>query len=264
MAETVITRIGPIVDSKGQTLFVYAPLSGRVTQEAVVFTQDDAEGLSQIISVLGDVDIAVDRVLVEAGAMLGLKARELSVGEAVLASEIALGLHKLSGVPSTTNAAWRRGFFEQLGAAWFAPAINLLTEGIVAQGEVSGQTGGRKIRIGVTCAFRPDPDPTVLFSLAGTGDEAKADVDLALMEEPYYLRDQLSGAYNVDAVPRIAVSDGFVDTAWCDNWLPVITTVLAALSAIPTDKTSGEATLAECKGGPLHAKMSFLQNVNLL
>lgn len=242
MTSTVIIRIGPIADSDGNVLNVYAPLSYRISREAVVFAPTDREGLQSVSRTLQDVDLACAPELAEAATAIGAEVRPLTSAEAELAADVALGLKPIAGVPEATDAHRRRFFFRALGRLEDSPIRTRLEAGALAQGEITGQIADREIAVGVTMGHKFDSYPIWLFSIVGTGSENEGDVDLAMINEPEYVRNALQRAYGFDYVPRLATAIGPIDRRWSDLWLPVLSAAIEAVAAIDNGGGHGAST----------------------
>jgi hypothetical protein len=254
----MIARIGPISDADGNQLNVYVPLARDVTRDSVVFASTDSSGLRLVAEAMSGVELACEPSLAEAGAEIGATPRQMTASETALTAEVALGLKVLKGVPKTSDPHLRRNFLKALVTCLEAPVLSLIKDGSVLQGEVNGKLGERSVRVGVTCAYRDDPWPTLLFSIVGTGDDNEGDVDLALTPGPDYLRRALLHAYGLDAVPRLALQSGPAGQDWCDKWLPVMTAAFLALSMIDPESGRGIAATTPNAGAALNAEFTLL------
>lgn len=239
MTSTMIIRIGPLGDDAGNRLHVYAPLSDRISPDSVVFAASDEEGYSRVACELPGLAFACLPDQAEAAATIGAEPRPLSRAEAELAADIALGLKPIPGVPDPTDQAMRRHLFRALGDVLESPAWARIRAGDLLQGEVAGPIGNRRVEVGLTLAYRGDPCPMMMVSIAGTGNDTDGDVDLVLPDEPEYARIAIERAYGVPAVPRLVLATGPAGRDWNDLWLPVLVAALAHIARPDTDESEG-------------------------
>jgi len=243
MNNTMIARISPIFDAQGNRLNVYVPLCGEVRHENVIFEASDEAALRAISDSLPGHTFACGPEMEAAASVVGALVRPLTKLEAVLVSEIALGLNPPAGVPKTSNPEVRREFFQNLADLLEAPAWGQIVAGVLARGEAEGEVDGTPIRVGLTLGVRKDPVQTLLASIAGTGSETDGDAEVVLDAGPEYIRSALHRAYGLKVVPKLTLPHGPAELSWNDQWLPVLTVAIKTLAMIEEGRASIENNL---------------------